>query len=111
METRETLSEVGVDTAGTLNRVPAHARGRGDRVKGINGLADILSVEDTLAKTYSEARALFSVDAVNVQKNGFIKQLKKFLADGRDTKWDDDFNVYTAGFKPGIDRATIEELS
>lgn len=110
METRETLSEVGVDTAGTLNRVPAHARGRGDRVKGVNGLADILSVEDTLAKTYSEARALFSVDAVNVQKNGFIKQLKKFLADGRDTRWDDDFNVYAAGFKPGIDRATTEEL-
>lgn len=108
LETRETLGEVGVDTSGTLNRVPAHARGRGDRLQGPDGLADITSVEDTLARVYSEARALFSVAAVNVQKVAFIKRIKKHMADGRDVQWDDDFAVFK--LKPETPRAVHEEL-
>lgn len=91
--TREGENEFGIDTAGTLSGLPAHARKRGERVIGPNGQAEILSLEESLTRSVGEVRRSLAVDAVEVQKRRFAQTYAKHI-EGY-TGFEADFSRFT----------------
>ena len=81
VSTREAVSELGVDDAGTKSNVPSHARGRGQRLLGPSGHAEIADVEESLGRALAEARRYTGMDSVNVLKNKFLRTYGRYLED------------------------------
>lgn len=78
--TREGEGEFGIDMAGTLSGVPAHARKRGEeRLLGPSGIAEILDLEESLTRSIGEVRRNLGIDAVEVQKRRFGQTYAKHM--------------------------------
>lgn len=77
--TRETAMELGIDQAGTLTNLPAHARKRGERVLGYDGVAEVLNMEDALTKGVNEARNLLGVESIEFMKARFEKTFGQYI--------------------------------
>lgn len=83
VSTREAVSELGVDDAGSVSHVPSHARGRGQRLLGPSGHAEVADVEESLGRALAEARRFTGLDSVNVLKNKFLRTYGKYLEDAK----------------------------
>lgn len=81
ISTREAVSDLGVDDAGTMSHVPSHARGRGQRLLGPSGHAEVADVEESLGRALAEARRFTGLDSVNVLKNKFLRTYGRYLED------------------------------
>lgn len=77
--TREASMELGIDQAGTLTNLPAHARKRGERLLGYDGVAETLNVEEALTRGVNEARNLLGVEAIEMMKSRFQKTYAQFI--------------------------------
>ena len=84
ISSREAVSELGVDSVGTSSNVPSHARGRGQRLLGPSGYAEIADVEDSIGRALGEARRYTGMDSVNVLKSKFMATYGKHLGNAKE---------------------------
>ncbi|YP_009966391.1 internal virion protein [Pseudoalteromonas phage HP1] len=84
ISSREAVSELGVDSVGTSSNVPSHARGRGQRLLGPSGYAEISDVEDSIGRALGEARRYTGMDSVNVLKSKFMATYGKHLGNAKE---------------------------
>lgn len=71
--------EVGLDITGSTTGLPAHARKRGERLLGPEGLAHVLDPEEALNKGVHEARRHLGVEAIDMLKERFSQTYGKFM--------------------------------
>jgi len=86
--------EVGLDITGSTTGLPAHARKRGERLLGPEGLAHVLDPEEALNKGVHEARRHLGVEAIDMLKERFSQTYGKFM-DGYEG-FSPDFGGYSA---------------
>lgn len=84
ISSREAVSELGVDSVGTSSNVPSHARGRGQRLLGPSGYAEVADVEDSIGRALGEARRYTGMDSVNVLKSKFMATYGKHLGNAKE---------------------------
>lgn len=77
--TREGEAEFGIDMSGTFSGLPSHARKRGERLRGPNGLADVMDIEESLSRSVGEVRRALGIDAVELQKRRFGQTYAKHM--------------------------------
>lgn len=106
--TREGRRELGMDDSGTFSGVPAHARSRGEVVRGYtkSGLAELMSPADSMTRAVNETRRHLTSDAVEVMKRRFAQRYAPVMKE---------YNGFPSTFNPQmfqdskVSAALIEE--
>ena len=79
--TRETRSEIGLTDATNLSGVPVHSLGRGQRLYGPKGLAEVQDPLESLEAAMGSVRGLLNTDVLDYYKSKFIAEYAEEMGD------------------------------